>query len=327
MAKRASFEEDLARLRRIAKGEATESSLGTLRKAMSGTNPLLVSTAASAAAKLGMKELLPDLVASFERFMAKPGKEDKGCTAKTALAEALETLGYEHDQPFLRGVRYFQLEPAYGGEVDTAARLRSVCAAALVRTGRREDVLFELTTLLMDREPEPRRVAAQNLGFALPSEASELLLRLKVLAGDESPEVLGDCFSSLLYLAPERSFDFVVGFLASASADVVQAASIALAQSQLRQRAVPVLVDRFQGSIGAEYKEIMLASIALARVPPAVEFLVKVIAEEHPDLAATAIRAMSGCRGDDRLQERVRSVVISRGVPMLAEEFAKSFRA
>ena len=114
----------------------------------------------------------------------------------------------------------------------------------------REDVLLELTTLLMDREPEPRRTAAQNLGLALPSEASELVLRLKVLAGDESPEVLGDCFSSLLFLAPERSFDFVVGFLACGSPDVVQAASIALAQSQLRERAVPVLVERFHASWG-----------------------------------------------------------------------------
>jgi hypothetical protein len=137
--------------------------------------------------------------------------------------------------------------------------------------------------------------------------------------------VLGDCFSSLLSLAPERSFEFVVGFLTGASADVVEAASVALAQSQLRERAVPVLVDRFRGSPGTEYKEIMLASIALARVPSAVDFLLKVVADEHPDLAAAAIRAMSGSRADDRLRERVRSVVLSRRVPMLGEQFARSF--
>jgi hypothetical protein len=118
----------------------------------------------------------------------------------------------------------------------------------------------------------------------------------------------------------------VAGFLASASADIVQAASIALAQSQLRQRAVPVLIDRFRGGIGTEYKHILLASIALARVPSAVDFLLKVVADEHPDQAGAAIRAMSGYRADDRLRERVRSVVLSRGVPALAEEFARSFR-
>jgi HEAT repeat protein len=175
-------------------------------------------------------------------------------------------------------------------------------------------------------EPESRRVAAQNLGFALPSKTSELLLRLKVLAGDESPEVLGDCFSSLLYAAPERSFDFVVGFLASGDPDVVQAASIALAQSQLRGRAVPLLVDRFRGSFGTEYKEIMLASIALARIPPAVDFLLKVVADEQPDLAAAAIRAMSCYRADEGMRERMREIVSSRGLRMLSEEFARSFR-
>lgn len=326
MARRASFEEELAELKRIAKGEATESSLATLRKALSGTNPLLVSKAATAAAKQGLKELLPDLLASFDRFMAKPAKEDKGCTAKIALAETMESLNYEHPEPFLRGIRYFQVEPVYGGEVDTAARLRSICATALVRTGRRDEVLLELTTLLMDREPEPRRAAAQNLGFAFPSETTELLLRLKVLAGDASPEVLGDCFSSLLHVAPEPSFDFVVGFLANASLDIVQAASIALAQSQLRERAVPVLVERFRGSIGTEYKEVMLGSIALARVPPAIDFLLKVVADERPELAAAAIRAMSGCRTDDKLREQVQDIVHSRGLRLLSEEFARSFR-
>jgi hypothetical protein len=161
----------------------------------------------------------------------------------------------------------------------------------------------------------------------LPSEASELVLRLKVLTGDESPEVPGDCFSSLLHLAPERSFDFVAGFLTNDNLDVAQAASIALAQSQLRQRAVPILVERFRGAVGTEYQEIMLTSIALARVPSAVEFLLTVVADEHPNLAAAAIRAMAGYRADDRVRERVRSIVVSRGVRKLVEEFAESFRA
>ncbi len=42
----------------------------------------LVSKAANAASKPGMKDLLPNLVEGLDRFMAKPAKEDKGCTAK-----------------------------------------------------------------------------------------------------------------------------------------------------------------------------------------------------------------------------------------------------
>ena len=138
--------------------------------------------------------------------------------------------------------------------------------------------------------------------------------------------MLGDCFSSLLHVAPERSLDFVIGFLANGNPDVVQAASIALAQSQLRERALPVLVDRFRGSLGTEYKEIMRGSIALARIPAAVDFLLKVVADERPELAAAAIRAMSGCRTDEELRERVRNIVLSRRLRGLSEEFARSFR-
>jgi HEAT repeat protein len=238
----------------------------------------------------------------------------------------LDALSYEATEPFFRGVRYIQLESVYGGKADTAARLRSVCAVALVRTGRREDVLIELTTLLMDREPEPRRVAAQNLGFALPSEASELLLRLKVLAGGDVPDVLGDCFSSLLHLAPQRSMEFVTGYLSDNDPEVAQAAAIALAQSQNRQSALDILIKAFENNFRAEYKESFLAAIALARIPPAIDFLEKVITNEHPILAAAAIRAMAIHRGDEQLKSRARSAVLSRGLPTLQEEFEKSFQ-
>ena len=215
------------------------SDVAAVRKALAGANPLLAAKAAEAASRLKLRELLPELGGAFDRFLAKGAKEDKGCVGKTALAEALDALGHEHFEPFLRGIHHIQLEPVFGGQADTAARLRAVCAIALARTARREDVLLELTALLMDSEPEPRRAAAQNLGLAVPSEASELVLRLKVLVGDEVPEVLGDCFASLLHFAPQRSFDFVAGYVANHDPDVAQAAAFALAQSQNRQRPFP----------------------------------------------------------------------------------------
>ena len=89
--------------------------------------------------------------------------------------------------------------------------------------------------------------------------------------------------------------------------------------------AVPVLVERFHASWGAEDKEIMLTSIALARIPAAVEFLLQVVTDEQPGVAAAAIRALSGYRADARLRERIQKVVDSRGMRMLAEEFARSF--
>jgi HEAT repeat protein len=327
MGKRISFEQELAQLKRIARsGTCDEADVACLRRTLAGANPLLVAKAAKAVSQLRSPDLLPELGDAFNRFMSKGAKEDKGCVGKTALAEALDALGYESAEPFFRGVRYIQLESVYGGRADTAARLRSVCAAGLVRTGRREEVLIELTSLLMDGEPEPRRVAAQNLGFAVPSEASELVLRLKVLAGDEVPDVLGDCFSSLLHLAPQRSMEFVTGYLSDNDPDVAQAAAIALAQSQGRQPAVDILINAFMNDFRTEYKENFLAAIALARIPPAIDFLEKVIADEHPTLAAAAIRAMAIYRSDEQLKSRARGAVLSRGLPMLQEEFDKSFQ-
>ncbi len=236
-----------------------EGDVVAVRKALAGANALLVAKAAEAARRANLEDLLPALAEALDRFMAKGVKEDKGCTGKTALAEALDALRYEHHEPFLRGIRYVQLEPGFGGPpTDTAARLRSVCAAALVRTGRREEILAELTTLLVDSEAEPRRAAAQNLGFGVPSEASEWVLRLKVLTGDESPEVLGDCFTSLLHLAPQRSFDFVAGYLAGHDPDVAEAAAIALAQSHDRQRALALLINQFEKAFSAGFQQVAL---------------------------------------------------------------------
>ncbi len=270
-------------------------------------------------------DLLPALAEALDRFMNKGVKEDKGCTGKTALAEALDALRYEHHEPFLRGIRYVQLEPGFGAPTDTAARLRSVCAVALVRTGRREEILAELTTLLVDGEAEPRRVAAQNLGFGVPSEASEWVLRLKVLTGDESPEVLGDCFTSLLHLAPQRSFDFVAGYLAGHDPDVAQAAAVALAQSHDRQRALALLIGQFERAFSAGFQQAILTAIALARIPSAIDFLEKIVAAGDPTLAAAAIRGMAIYRTDEQVRLRAQNAVLARGLPLLQEEFTRSF--
>ncbi len=45
-----------------------------------------------------------------------------------------------------------------------------------------------------------------------PREA-EALLRFKVLVGDENPEVLGECFTGLLAIAPEECLALVASNL------------------------------------------------------------------------------------------------------------------
>ena len=70
----------------------------------------------------------------------------------------MEALGSEEAEVALRGMRYEQWEPVYGGRVDTAANLRGRCAVMLARM-RYPEAHIELVRLLVDAEA-PARLAA-----------------------------------------------------------------------------------------------------------------------------------------------------------------------
>ena len=74
-------------------------------------------------------------------------------------------------------------------------------------------------------------------------------------------------------------------------------------------------MDEFERNFRLEYKEILLTAIALARIPAAIDFLEKVLANEAPLLAAAAIRAMAIHRGDDVWKSRAGSAVLARVCP------------
>ncbi len=64
-----------------------------------------------------------------------------------------------------------------------------------------------------DKEKIVRIDAARAIA-QLGGIESVLLLRLKSLAGDPEPEVIGQCFVALLDLSPEDYIPFVADFLA-----------------------------------------------------------------------------------------------------------------
>src|SRR5262245_27590503 len=61
-----------------------------LQKALKDRSNYQVSKAAAIAGDLRREELVPDLVAAFDRFMNDPVKTDPQCWAKTAIAKALK---------------------------------------------------------------------------------------------------------------------------------------------------------------------------------------------------------------------------------------------
>ena len=167
MARRMSIEDRLARLKELESVPLSASVTKELSKVLSGANSVLVARAALVVERRSITDLVPNLVAAFNRLINKPAEADKGCLAKIAIIEALNNLGYDEEEVFLQGIHHIQKEYSYGGPVDTAAELRGKCAFALVRIGYAE-VLFELIALLVDPEPHARKAAAKALASSWP---------------------------------------------------------------------------------------------------------------------------------------------------------------
>src|SRR5277367_488610 len=124
-----------------------------LRKALKARNNYLVGKAAAITGEKRIEQLIPDLIAAFDRFMRDPVASDPQCWAKNGIARALKDL--EHDDPevFQRGIAHFQYEPVWGTREDTAGALRSTCAFALSQTRLETFAILKLLTdLLADPE-------------------------------------------------------------------------------------------------------------------------------------------------------------------------------
>ncbi len=111
----------------------TEDCTAPLRTALRQRNNYIVAKAADLVAQRRIEELLPDLLAAFDRFFEDAVKSDPQCWAKNSLSRALAALELQEPAPFLRGMRHVQMEPVWGKSSDTAGGLRGICALALVQ--------------------------------------------------------------------------------------------------------------------------------------------------------------------------------------------------
>ena len=72
-----------------------------VRKGLLDRVGLVVAKAAKVAAEVQMREVLPELVAAFERLFEKPAERDPQCWGKNAIAKALMELDYRQSAVFL----------------------------------------------------------------------------------------------------------------------------------------------------------------------------------------------------------------------------------
>ena len=294
-----------------------------LRAALRDRSNLVVAKAAKVARELRATELLPEMVAAFDRLMVNASKLDKRCAAVTELVTAMYEMDYDEPQPYLVGLKHVQMEGSYGPPVDEAAKLRAVSAQGLLRT-RYVDALEEVVALLVDREPAARAGAVRALA-ANGGEAGGLLLRLKVLTGDEEPAVLAECFAGLLS-AGEKTVAFVAKYVDVADEAIAETAMLALGESRL-PAAYDVLKEKWERTVSAAVRKVLLAAMAASRLEEAVQFLVSVVENGGVSTAKDALEALSIYRSNERVVAAVRHAVEAGKERGLGEQFRREFEA
>jgi HEAT repeat protein len=172
--------------------------LDPLRKALKDRNNFVCSKAAKVAGDLLLRDTIPDLLDAFDRFLKDPVKTDSQCWAKYAIIKALKDLAHDDAAVYLRGIAHIQMEAVWGGKADVAGPLRGACALVLVACSMpRDAILLVLADALADKETGVRVDVARAIA-QLPGQDSILMLRVKALAGDKEPAVVGQCLLSLL---------------------------------------------------------------------------------------------------------------------------------
>ncbi|MFW6256422.1 MAG: HEAT repeat domain-containing protein [Candidatus Sumerlaeota bacterium] len=318
MPPRKSLQENLDALNSLAADGNRAETVNQLKKALSGANNILIARAAEISGRQMLTELAPDLGECFMRLIPKPPASDKQCLAKYAIVEALQALEFDDPDVFLAGLHHVQMEPVYGGQADTAADLRGECALALGRMGY-SDVFFEVSPLLMDPEPQPRKMAARVFG-AIHSETGELLLRMKVMAGDRDLSVMAECLAALMQNNPERSLDFVAAFLDRENEELAESAALALGESRYPE-ALKRLIDAYEDSAEPRKKMMLLLPIGLNRSDQAFDFLLDILNNDHEEKAIAALRSLRFFVSLESRRQQIEAALEDRADPKLIQMY------
>ena len=307
MAKAIPVEDKLANLSALdLRSPAAEDQL---RCALKDKSNLVVARAANQAAKGELKSLSDELATAFGRLLAGGMHADRGCYGKQAIAHALYQFGTGSAELFLAGIHHVQMEPVFGGEADTAPELRGTCALGLVRVGHR-DALAELSDLLGDPEPQARIMAARALAYS-GSEFAALPLRVKIRGGDDSPEVMGECFTALLRLTPGPAVTLIGRYLQSKERDLATEAAMALASCRLAS-AGDLLLAAWDARPLPEHRELLLGPLAITRRPEAIDLLIHTIERSGASLACGAVEALAIYKSDPEIRARVLQAASTR---------------
>jgi hypothetical protein len=168
----------------------------------------------------------------------------------------------------------------------------------------------ELTALLNDAEWRARAGAARAISCGNPREA-EAVLRFKVFVGDDEPQVIGECFSGLLSVAPEECLVFVASYLAEGPDNTRDFAALALGESR-HSLALEHLRNAWDGALDRDFRAVLIRAAALHRSEAAFDWLLSIIEHGSTGHADVAVEALSVYERNTKLTERVHEALAKR---------------
>ncbi|MGG6294724.1 HEAT repeat domain-containing protein [Leptolyngbya sp. AN02str] len=312
MAKSRKLDELTAALAEVRHDPFSNAATNTVRRVLQSPYGTAIAQATRFIAQYELTDFIPELVSTFERCMLNGAKTDPNCLAKEGVVDALYRLNYGlhigDESVFLQGIHHVQMEPVWGGQMDTAAKLRGICAMGLVRMNY-PDVLTELADLLADAESPARIAAARAIAYSgHPSGVA--LLRLRSRIGDE-PTVISECLTALLTLDPQGSLSFVASFLQHPEPQTQELTALVLGESRLPQ-ALGLLQHWWSHTTEPELRQTALLAIATLRYPDAIQFLLGLLSDSPPTQANEALAALKIYEHDPVLWQEVSNRVSPR---------------
>jgi HEAT repeat protein len=289
-----------------------------LRKALADRVNVVAAKAAKIAAERQFGVLVPDLLRAYDKLFEDPVKRDPQCWGKNAIAGALKDLGHSDSAPFLRGLQHKQMEPVWGGQADAAENLRGTCLLALVACPdlSRGDALRAFVNGLTERAHTIRVEAARALG-QMGGDEGALVLRLKARLGDESPEVTGQVFDSLLAIEGEVALPFLAEFLERGNEAAAEAA-LALGSSRL-SGAFDLLREAWTKAHNPDFRAVLLRAASLSRLEPAIQWLLAIVRTARKTDAKAAVEALAFDSASAEIQNQVEEAIREREPELEAE--------
>jgi hypothetical protein len=324
VAKHDPIQQALEKLAALKSAPADPPLLEDLRGFLRNRSNLVVAKAAKIVGERRLSDLLPELVTAFEKLMSDPARLDKRCEALAEIVTSLYEMDYTEPNVYIKGIRHVQMEPSFGGPVDSAAQLRGLSAQGLVRS-RYPDALAEAVTLLVDPEPQARIGAVRALA-ANGGEAGILALRLKMLTGDRVPDVLAECFSGLLAVPSEGSITFVGVYVDDEDPAIAEAAILALGASR-SSKAILTLKDKWKRTVRGPLKKVLLFALSTSRSEDALQFLLDLLETAPVSTAEEVLSALASQRPTQSIRDSIHTALTRRADPSLLAALRSAFPA